>query len=671
MPDRCSSASLYRRPRARRAVRLGSLALRLAWAAVLLLGVSVGPGVPIASAATVTWIGAVDTNWNNCANWYAGVCPGTNDVALFNSSSLGGAVISGSIPAVDMNLAYGFQYTVTVLASTGVNNLTIDSGWFVAPDFLNVAGNFEQSGSGTFVAGTRTVTFTGTNPQTIDTTQVGIFYAVTVAGNVVLSRPLDVGGTLTIASGTLDSYGYQIAVAGDWNHTGGTFNPRTGTVVLDGSGAQAITGSNAFYSLKKTTGLGPLTFQVGTTQAISGTLTLQGGGPSSLLSLRSSTPGSAWNLNVSQTPVAAYLDVQDSHAATFIQCPNCQDSGHNTNWLFTSGPTPTPTPTSTATPTITLTPSVTPTPSITLTPSVTPTPSITLTPSITPTPSVTSSPTTSPTSTPTVTDTPIPTSTATGTRVPTATATPVPTATPTLTPSLTPSITPSPSETLTPSDTLTPTATLPSATPAYLYQAVTLTPPPAGAVVSVAQRIDRPGGRLVCGLWEVIVPENSVPDGTRWHCETLDPAAEARVACPDGFSRLWRVVVITATTADGRPLSSFQPPLTVCAHYSDVDYRMAGNDPSQLKIYSAHAADAAWGDLSAAPDQAVPRVCAPTGTLSAFQLLVKSLPRRGLAAIDWTFILLVAIGVVALAALAVLILIVISRRQKAATAQPA
>jgi hypothetical protein len=167
------------------------------------------------------------------------------------------------------------------------------------------------------------------------------------------------------------------------------------------------------------------------------------------------------------------------------------------------------------------------------------------------------------------------------------------------------------------------------------------------------------------------VPEGSVRDGTLWHCETLDSAVEARLYPPAGYNRLWRVVKITATTADGLPLVSFDPPLKVCAHYSDSDYRLAGNDPSQLKIYSAHASDPTWHDLSASPDQAVPRVCASSRSLSEFQLLVKAPRPRGLAGMDWTLLLIAAIGAVALVLLAIVILIVIGRRQKSGSGQPA
>ena len=197
-----------------------------------------------------------------------------------------------------------------------------------------------------------------------------------------------------------------------------------------------------------------------------------------------------------------------------------------------------------------------------------------------------------------------------------------------------------------------------------------MTPPPDAAVVSVVQTIDSSGARLVCGLWEVVVPPGSVPNGTLWYCRTIDPKDEARLAVPAGYDRLWRVVNITATTSDGRRIGSFGPPITICAHYSEAFYERAGTDVLAFRIYSAPDRVDRWADLSAVADLAVPRVCAQSASLSNFQLLIKQsaagkwlLPGLGGGG-AWNVLWLAGCGILVLALLALLILFIVMRRRK-------
>ena len=162
------------------------------------------------------------------------------------------------------------------------------------------------------------------------------------AGTWVLDAALDVNGDLVISSGTLDvdSGGdYQINVAGNWNNSG-AFNAQNGAVVLDGSG-QAINGSTTFYDLlKDVVSSDTLTFTNGTTQTVSGSLTLAGRS-GNILNLRSVSPGTQWNLNVSGSSAVTYVDVDDSNASagnTIYAYYSTDDSGpsNNNNWVFQS-----------------------------------------------------------------------------------------------------------------------------------------------------------------------------------------------------------------------------------------------------------------------------------------------------------------------------------------------
>ena len=101
-----------------------------------------------------------------------------------------------------------------------------------------------------------------------------------------------------------------IMIGGDWSNTG-AFIAGTSTVTLTG-GDQAISGNNTFYNLTKSVSTAAiLTFQAGTTTTIQNTMTLNGASDN-LLSLRSSTPGTQWEIDPQSTRTIDYLDIQDS-----------------------------------------------------------------------------------------------------------------------------------------------------------------------------------------------------------------------------------------------------------------------------------------------------------------------------------------------------------------------
>jgi hypothetical protein len=642
--------------RGRRRAALGWLAVFRWLCASLLFFAGAGPAPSPAYAAALiprTWLGTVDTDWNNCANWSDGVCPATTEGAVFNNRASRGVVIVSPVTVAGLTLSMNFRYTVDAQAPVTVNgNLAIDGGTLAAPPQLTLTGNFEQSGAGQFTARDGVVSLAGAATQSVDTTQSGVFSQLTITGpgTVTLARPLDIAGTLVLAGGTLDSAGNQISLSGNWQNAGGAFLARTGTVRLAG-GDQTITGSNTFYNLTKTNGTGTLTFAAGLTQTVTGLLTWQGAGTTSPLLLRSSASPAQWFLNATNATVLTDLDVRDSYSVIPVTCTGGTDSGNNVNWLFQAPPTPTPTATSIAsnTPTVTLTPTGTTTPTITSTPTISPTPTQTFTPAPTETPA--------PSGTPQPSFTPRPPAPATGTPIPT----------PTGTATSLPTITPSPTETLSPTITATGTPTQASPTPAFPYQNVTLTPPPDAALVSVVQAMDSAGGRLECGMWEVIVPRGSVPAGSVWHCTTLDPKEEAQIKVPAGHSRLWRTVNLSVTAPDGLHLRSFSPPLTICAHYSEAFFEAAGNDAGRFKIYSSPDQANTWADLAAEADPVVPRVCVQSASLSDFQLLVKKPVAKttGLFSQAPTFILPAVCSVLALILLALLIVFMVWRRRKA------
>ena len=146
-----------------------------------------------------------------------------------------------------------------------------------------------------------------------------------------------VSGNLTI-EGTLNSSFYTINIAGNLTTTG-TFNAGTGRVNLNGTGTQTITGNHSFYRFTKNPTSAPSTliFQAGSTQTIQNDLILSGGHYSSRLTLRSTSPGTRWNIRSEGNRTLGYLDVQDSeniHPSTMDALDTSIDSGNNVNWNF-------------------------------------------------------------------------------------------------------------------------------------------------------------------------------------------------------------------------------------------------------------------------------------------------------------------------------------------------
>jgi len=139
-----------------------------------------------------------------------------------------------------------------------------------------------------------------------------------------------------------------------------TVNATSGTVILTGENAELrgsntffglelqnsakITGSNHFASLTANSAAGTspsglggkiITFTAGTTQTISGALTLMGSGASSRLQLCSSSTGSWWKISCTSSNIN-YVNVKDSknESSDFLFALNSWDSGHNDIWVF-------------------------------------------------------------------------------------------------------------------------------------------------------------------------------------------------------------------------------------------------------------------------------------------------------------------------------------------------
>jgi len=322
---------------------------------------------------TLTWDGSSSTDWNTAANWDLGVVPRTTDTVviadvtndpLLDQARTVGALTINSGGVLSLN---GFALTVT--------NALTNNGTLNVP----TAGTPFSAGSYSFAA-TSTTNFTGVALDTAVTIPALTYGIVsvnnsgttfTLAGNTTIAGALNVtggaldistttltttgtltvdGGTLTATNGNIDSNGAvtissgtltapgsgkSFTIAGNFTHSAGTFTHSSGTVTLDTAATAILSGSTTFNNFTCTTAGKQLTFTAGTTQTISGTLTLTGTSASKI-KLRSSSAGSTYTITDSGTEAVSFVDVQDSIATNSIIAYNSTNSGNNTNWTFSN-----------------------------------------------------------------------------------------------------------------------------------------------------------------------------------------------------------------------------------------------------------------------------------------------------------------------------------------------
>ena len=224
--------------------------------------------------------------------------------------------------------AISFSSTINSAAG-GAGNLTINTD-----DTATFSGSVGGTALGTLKLTAGTVS-AGTNSITAGT--------ITVDGGTfgLAASPSGVWdvGNVSIASGaTMNATTGAFNVSGNWANSG-TFNHKDRTVTLDGTD-QSISGSTTFYNLEKSIETADtLTFQNGTANKtiVANTLQLQGGS-GALLSLRSSSTGSQWEINPQGTRTITYLDVKDSNNVNGTEInavgTNSVSNGNNTNWTF-------------------------------------------------------------------------------------------------------------------------------------------------------------------------------------------------------------------------------------------------------------------------------------------------------------------------------------------------
>lgn len=183
-----------------------------------------------ASNPAGNWVGNVDTNWFNCANWEGLAVPKTTTNVLVSSASMNEAVVDYNAPYSNEygDLAVCNDLTITgnkvgvrghvnnklevhgnlSLSGTGVLNMD-DSNAATADGQLYLTGNWSNTiGNTAFEEGNGTVHFTGTTPQIINNvTPLGteVFYNVVLNNNftTAVSNDLIASGNLTVNTGRI------------------------------------------------------------------------------------------------------------------------------------------------------------------------------------------------------------------------------------------------------------------------------------------------------------------------------------------------------------------------------------------------------------------------------------------------------------------------------------
>lgn len=197
-----------------------------------------------------------------------------------NSSSL---TLGDPVNGLTVNLTGG----LTLATAATINGaLTVNGGAFTD---AGLATNI--SGDVTFAAGstinmTGTTTLNGTTGATI-TSNGRSFNILTLAKNVAgttvtLADPLDVNGTLTLTTGTLNAAGNQINIGGNWDNSSGNgrFTPAGNLVLFDGAAQTLNSGGTVankrFANLRKS-GSGTLSLTGTSGLSVTDTLTIDSG----------------------------------------------------------------------------------------------------------------------------------------------------------------------------------------------------------------------------------------------------------------------------------------------------------------------------------------------------------------------------------------------------------
>lgn len=209
--------------------------MRLLFAAVLLLSVK-------GALAQTTWIGSVDSDWNNSANWSAGVPDASAKVTVPDAAH--DPVIAGAALANSVLVEAGGSLTIQAAGNLTINGSAVYTTPFNATATLNSLGTVTNNGTLTIGSATAAGAYGIASQGTFTNSSTGVIRIdrTTDTGLYVVSGSFTNSGDLII--GSIETVGYH----GIWND--GTFvNNADGDIHIDRSSLRGlVTNTNSFHT---------------------------------------------------------------------------------------------------------------------------------------------------------------------------------------------------------------------------------------------------------------------------------------------------------------------------------------------------------------------------------------------------------------------------------------
>jgi CSLREA domain-containing protein len=231
-------------------------------------------------------------------------------------------------------LLIGTNGGIWTVAATGNVQVTGTRTFSSGADYVYNGSANQQVGDGLpSTVANLTIANTGT-PGTVTGNSGQIVTGLLEVADGVYVSASDYVNVDIMAAGTL-SLANNITVSGNWSNAG-TFIPNGFGVTFDGGTGQTIAGTTSFFNLTKSTvAAQTLNFTAGSNTTVTNSLTLNGAA-GQLLSLRSTTPGTQWNLVAPSTQSVNFVDAQDSNASggQLVTATNSVNSGNNVHWFF-------------------------------------------------------------------------------------------------------------------------------------------------------------------------------------------------------------------------------------------------------------------------------------------------------------------------------------------------
>ena len=249
-----------------------------------------------------------------------------------------------NVRAQGLNIPDGATLDINNAHLSVSGGITISGTFSVTKGKVWLNGDWNNS-SGTFMSGSSTVIFNGTETQTVsagglDDDKVFFNFSDSGVGDIILSGSgINIDNDFMNTAGTFNAAGFDMTIAGDWSAIeGSTFLHGSNTVTLDGS-QQSIMGSTTFWALNKRASVeDTLTFDSTGEQIIENFLILRGRSVNKLLSLVSNVPSNRWRISlpVGKSQDLNFLRVTDSDASAGLMLVGHEaiDGGNNAGWTF-------------------------------------------------------------------------------------------------------------------------------------------------------------------------------------------------------------------------------------------------------------------------------------------------------------------------------------------------